>query len=142
MGVQLTKTYKAPGIACKHERQGGGCKIYAKRPDGCSNFLCAWLTIKAMPDFTRPDKLGVHFHYDSDDKTWNPFAKACVMASPVGKVVAMYNSAAIACYTMFWNVGTPVCFNLPDRTRYFVDEKGAEITADRLMDYQGRISNE
>jgi len=139
MGVEFPKSYKDPGVLCKHTDGQGGCSIYAKRPVGCQNFLCAWLTIAALPDFTRPDRLGVHLHYDMDGETWNPFTKACVIASPVADVKAMHSGEAKRCYKMFWDVGTPVCFNLPNRTRFFVNEDGIEIPTNQLLDYHARI---
>lgn len=139
MGVEFPKFYKEPGVLCEHAKNCNGCGIYEKRPLGCQNFLCAWLTIKALPDFTRPDRLGVMLHYDMDIKTWNPFARACVIASPVADSKAMYSSEAKRCYKMFWNVGTPVCFSLPNKPRFFVNEDGIEIPVNQLLDYQAKI---
>ncbi|XAL98153.1 hypothetical protein OT109_11150 [Phycisphaeraceae bacterium D3-23] len=46
--------------ACGDLSSGGGCAIYADRPDCCRDFACLWLQGHMAHD-DRPDKLGVVF---------------------------------------------------------------------------------
>lgn len=45
------------GDACRHQRDGGGCSIYATRPKDCREYACAWKLGIGSPE-QRPDKVG------------------------------------------------------------------------------------
>lgn len=45
------------GEKCQHQREGGGCSIYASRPKDCREYACAWKIGIGSPE-QRPDKMG------------------------------------------------------------------------------------
>lgn len=139
MGVDFPDGHKPASVACKNILERGGCSVYANRPDGCRVFKCVWLTLEIMPNSTRPDLLGVMFHYDVDEKSWNSFAKVCIIASPVKDVKALHSPTALACYQMAWKAGLPLWFDLPNKPRFLVDERGTEILPNRLMEYEAKV---
>src|SRR4249919_857209 len=51
---------KPPNVLCSH-CTGRGCGIHEVRPEVCRTYYCLWPRIEAMPDFARPDKLGIVF---------------------------------------------------------------------------------
>jgi hypothetical protein len=51
---------KDAGVLCPHHR-GGGCSIYAARPQACRDFFCLWRRLEAFSDDLRPDRCGVLF---------------------------------------------------------------------------------
>lgn len=53
---------KPKGGWCPHcSLKGGGCKIYADRPDTCRSFQCLWIQARgeehALPDWMKPNKV-------------------------------------------------------------------------------------
>jgi hypothetical protein len=139
MGVDFDKYYKPPADRCKHQRKEGGCKIYKKRPESCRGFECTWLTVEQMPDFTRPDKLGVMFVHGEEPKHWSPLHQKLVIARPVNSVEAMWSDAAKRCYHMLWHGGLAVWFDLPGKRNYLVDEQGRELPPHELQYYEKMI---
>lgn len=60
---------KSAGEPCRHQR-GGGCGVYARRPEACREFHCLWLRDdRGIFDAShRPDRLGLVLG-DRDDGT-------------------------------------------------------------------------
>jgi hypothetical protein len=50
---------KPPATPCRHLAPGGGCSIYAERPEVCRRFECSWVTDDGggWRDDERPDLL-------------------------------------------------------------------------------------
>jgi hypothetical protein len=48
---------KLGGTPCVHQRAGGGCQIYPRRPAICRSYRCLWLQGGLEPG-DRPDRLG------------------------------------------------------------------------------------
>lgn len=95
--------------------------------------------MEVMPEFTRPDKIGVMFRYDFDEETWNPFARTCVIATPVESASALKSPAAQACFQMFWGAGKPVWAEVPGKNKFLIAENGSELLPHQLMTYEQKI---
>ncbi|MFO1015913.1 MAG: YkgJ family cysteine cluster protein [Caulobacteraceae bacterium] len=54
---------KPAGVMCAH--YGGGCGIYAARPESCRSFECVWLMDPEMPHRFRPDQTKVVLDQDA-----------------------------------------------------------------------------
>jgi hypothetical protein len=55
--LRVDELRKLGGTPCVHEREGGGCGIYAERPAICRAYQCLWLR-GGLGDDDRPDQLG------------------------------------------------------------------------------------
>lgn len=63
---------KAPGQWCGHFRKGGGgCGIYAERPQACRDFACLWLSSERLDDSWKPNKAKFVMFTDQDDRRLN-----------------------------------------------------------------------
>jgi Pyruvate/2-oxoacid:ferredoxin oxidoreductase delta subunit len=60
--LPMPELNKASGKACKHQRFGKGCRIYADRPRSCRLWSCIWLTHSDAGSLHRPDR--VHYVID------------------------------------------------------------------------------
>ena len=77
---------KPPGQPCPHDC--GGCDIYATRPQGCRDFVCAWLRgVGAESD--RPDKSGVILSINDLNGGTFAFATECHAGAAMGSGAAM-----------------------------------------------------
>lgn len=56
--LEIEELGKDAGPACKNCVTGGGCAIYAMRPQVCRDFECEWLTQRDLPRHFRPDRIG------------------------------------------------------------------------------------
>ncbi len=67
--MAVTALGKSAGEPCRHQ-QGGGCGVYARRPEACREFHCLWLRDdRGIFDAShRPDRLGLVLG-DRDDGT-------------------------------------------------------------------------
>jgi hypothetical protein len=54
---------KPAGQRCPHQRHGKGCRVYEKRPFGCTFWVCRWLVDDDTKDLERPDRS--HYVIDS-----------------------------------------------------------------------------
>jgi len=54
----IAELEKPAGTLCSHSMPGGGCDIYAERPNACRVFFCAWRCWDQVPDDWRPDRTG------------------------------------------------------------------------------------
>jgi hypothetical protein len=43
--LEITQLAKPAGAWCEHCRAGGGCGVYATRPDICRDYECLWIGI-------------------------------------------------------------------------------------------------
>jgi len=57
--LEIDELKKAAGPLCANCVSGGGCSIYANRPQVCRDFECEWLTSRDLPRHFRPDRIGV-----------------------------------------------------------------------------------
>jgi hypothetical protein len=59
MGVgEINKPRNTP---CPHLAAGGGCGVYASKPESCTAFSCMWLNGNLVEDVMRPDQSGLVF---------------------------------------------------------------------------------
>ena len=54
LGARDRGIEEAGRARCENCRAGGGCAIYAHRPQVCRDFECEWLTDRALPATLRP----------------------------------------------------------------------------------------
>ena len=52
--LEIAHFKKPAGPLCENCRVGGGCAIYAARPQVCRDFECEWLTLRNLPRQLRP----------------------------------------------------------------------------------------
>jgi hypothetical protein len=55
--LRVDELAKLGGTPCAHQRSGGGCGIYERRPGICRAYRCLWLA-GGLRDGDRPDALG------------------------------------------------------------------------------------
>ena len=55
--LRVDELRKLGGSPCAHQRAGGGCSIYERRPGICRAYRCLWLA-GGLRDDDRPDLLG------------------------------------------------------------------------------------
>jgi len=55
--LRVDELSKLGGTPCVHQRTGGGCGVYARRPGVCRAYRCLWLSGGLRPE-DRPDRLG------------------------------------------------------------------------------------
>ena len=61
-------------------RLGGGCAIYAARPEVCRDFECEWLTRRDLPRQLRPDLVGTILMEDGDS---DEYRAVCAPEKPM-----------------------------------------------------------
>ena len=59
--LEIEELKKAAGPLCANCVSGGGCSIYANRPQVCRDFECEWLRQRHLTRPFRPDRIGVIF---------------------------------------------------------------------------------
>ena len=64
--LEIAHFKKPAGPLCANCRPGGGCAIYAERPQVCRDFECEWLTRRDLPRQLRPDLVGTILMEDAD----------------------------------------------------------------------------
>src|SRR4051794_7261750 len=65
---------KPADVLCRHAAGvGGGCSIYATRPDACRAYFCLWRRIGALSETARPDRLGIIFSFVTGYMPVTPF---------------------------------------------------------------------
>ena len=64
--LEIAELKKPAGPLCVNCRLGGGCAIYADRPQVCRDFECEWLTRRDLARRFRPDLVGVILMEDAD----------------------------------------------------------------------------
>jgi hypothetical protein len=68
--INAPELQKPSETLCPH-CTGANCAIYDARPPVCRAFDCGWRRIEGMPDFARPDRLGIIFDVVMPDKPNN-----------------------------------------------------------------------
>jgi hypothetical protein len=69
--LEIAELTKPAGPLCVDCRRGGGCSIYASRPQVCRDFACEWLTRRDLSRQLRPDLVGAILMEDADsDEFW------------------------------------------------------------------------
>ncbi len=63
LAIDHEEIQKDAGIRCPHANKC--CRIYARRPTPCREFVCAWRAIPGLDDDWRPDRSGVLLYPDS-----------------------------------------------------------------------------
>jgi hypothetical protein len=57
--LDIPELKKPPGPLCPHGVPGGGCSIYARRPQVCRDFECDWLRDRELGPRLKPNLTGV-----------------------------------------------------------------------------------
>ncbi len=78
--LEIEELEKPAGPACKNCLTGGGCRIYAQRPDVCREFECLWKGDRAMSPKLRPDLVGTILMEDEECDQYNA---VCDPATPL-----------------------------------------------------------
>ena len=55
--LRVDELSKLAGVPCKHQREGGGCRVHRTRPRICRAYTCLWLS-GGLDEDDRPDRLG------------------------------------------------------------------------------------
>jgi hypothetical protein len=122
---------KPANVLCSH-CTGAGCGIYAIRPDICRTWHCLWRRIEAMPNFLRPDKLGVVFSLDQHDPPRIIFERAYIVARALDDEAALDKEPVKAALDMFADEGTvPVWISFRGSKRLYYP---AEPFASAIVD--------
>jgi hypothetical protein len=58
LAIVTDEMAKLAGVPCEH-CSGGGCRIYANRPQLCRDYYCMWRSIPDLAETWRPDRSGV-----------------------------------------------------------------------------------
>jgi hypothetical protein len=96
---------KPSDVLCQHNT-GTGCGIYLSRPAICRTWYCLWRRIAEMPDFTRPDKIGVVFSIDRHNPPRNLFEQLYIVARTINGPHDLLHPEVKAIIEMFVDEGT------------------------------------
>lgn len=64
--LDIPELNKPPGPDCPNCMTGGGCKIYASRPQLCRDFECDWIRERELGPMLRPDRCRVLLMEEAD----------------------------------------------------------------------------
>jgi hypothetical protein len=103
--IDKPELQKAAGVLCPHNT-GSACGIYATRPTICRTWYCLWRRIGELPNFTRPDKIGVMLSVDQHEPPCAPFEKFYIIARPINGLDDFENPQARAAIQMFIDEGS------------------------------------
>ncbi len=95
---------KPAEILCQH-CTGTGCGVYTTRPAICRTWFCLWRRIDAMPDFLRPDQIGVVFSLDQFSPPRIPFERLYIVARAISDPKAFDAPPVKAAIEMFIEQG-------------------------------------
>jgi hypothetical protein len=111
-------TLKKPKYVLCTYCTGTSCTIYNDRPQECRTFYCLWRRIAAMPEETRPDKIGIVFTYEIYDPPPNPFQKRYIIGRAIGDPAVFDTPYGRAAVNMFIREGSlPVFIAHKDETK-------------------------
>jgi hypothetical protein len=105
LDINWAELKKPSGIICPHNT-GQGCGIHATRPDGCRTWFCLWRRIDELPEYTRPDRIGVMFSIDWRDPPRTPFENFYIVARALNGWQDFDQPQAAAAVRMFVEEGT------------------------------------
>jgi uncharacterized protein len=78
--LEIDHFKKPPGPKCVNCLAGGGCGIYADRPEVCQDFECEWLTRRDLTRQLRPDLVGTILMEDPDS---DEYRAVCAPEKPM-----------------------------------------------------------
>ncbi|WP_036259609.1 hypothetical protein [Methylocapsa aurea] len=78
--LEITQLAKPAGALCEHCRAGGGCGVYATRPDICRDYECLWKGDRGLGSQLRPDRVGAILMEDPDS---DEYRAVCDPAKPL-----------------------------------------------------------
>ncbi len=78
--LEIDHFKKPAGTLCVNCRTGGGCAIYAARPQVCRDFECEWLTHRDLARQLRPDLVGTILMEDADS---DEYRAVCAPEKPM-----------------------------------------------------------
>jgi hypothetical protein len=96
---------KPANVLCQH-CTGAGCGIYPTRPDICRTWYCLWRRMPAMPDFLRPNQIGVIFSLDQHLPPRTPFERLYIVARAISDPTAFDTEPVKATLDMFMEEGS------------------------------------
>ena len=64
--LHIEEFSKPAGKLCASCVAGGGCAIYAARPQVCRDYECEWLMERSLPVALKPEKVGTILMVDPD----------------------------------------------------------------------------
>lgn len=64
--LEIEEIAKPAGPFCPNCLSGGGCGVYAARPEVCRDFECLWKNDRGMSPQMRPDRVGTILMEDED----------------------------------------------------------------------------
>lgn len=102
---QIPALQKPKYTLCKH-CTGSSCGIYDSRPDDCRKFYCLWRRIAAMPEETRPDRIGIVFTYEIHDSPPIPFRKRYIIGRAIDDPAVFDTRLGRAAVDMFIREGS------------------------------------
>jgi hypothetical protein len=103
--INKPELQKARHVLCPHNT-GTGCGIYETRPAICRTWHCLWRRIEELPDFTRPDRIGVVFSIDRHHPPRVPFEQLYIVARAINGPSDFENPQAKAAIQIFVEEGT------------------------------------
>lgn len=108
---------KMSGVACEHCRIGGGCNIYATRPQLCREYYCMWRCLPDLDTDWRPDLSGVMMLHEPPVEGYN--APLSVKLMLIGSPEILETDRFAMLVGGFIDRGTPTFLNLPGKPGYF-----------------------
>jgi len=69
--LDIDEFKKPAGVLCQNCASGGGCSIYATRPQVCRDYECLWLTERSYPMTLKPDRVGTILMDDPDSDEYH-----------------------------------------------------------------------
>ncbi len=98
---------KPAGVLCQH-CTGASCGIYETRPQECRDWYCAWRRISAMPETTRPDKLGLMFDLVRPEQPTNILTRTYIAAHLTGTMEQLSDPLVDQAVNMFRQINLPI----------------------------------
>jgi hypothetical protein len=102
---QIPELNKPRYVLCSH-CTGSQCGIYETRPKVCREYYCLWRRIEVMPDFARPDKLGIMFSVEMYAQPRMPFEKMYIIGRAPDNPAAFDTPEGRAAVNMFVREGS------------------------------------
>jgi hypothetical protein len=95
---------------------GAGCGIYQMRPSICRDWFCVWRRVSALPDWARPDRLGVMFELATPEAPQNILMKRFIRGFSLGGVENFDTPETTHVLNIFRQAPMPVWLNHAGRT--------------------------
>jgi hypothetical protein len=114
LNIDQPDMLKPAGQMCLH-CTGKGCGVYAVRPNVCREWDCAYKRIASMPPETRPDKLGVLFTIDRQQRPRSPFDRLYFVGLAIKDPKALYSKDTLNVAYMLANGPLPIYLSAGDQ---------------------------